>query len=397
MKEMYKLYTDGSHFQFENIAGYGGYIEDSQGNVILEFSELIKDKNLFSHHEALGMKRGLELCLERGIKNIDCYSDDKSAMLTYNIKDKETRDYYFKTPLSKEIRVLIEQFDTTEFTFIPRELNTKADFLSRKAILEIKHNYNVEKAFVSSVLDCSNKYSNKDHFIKLNKTFTDFIIIEASLNPTCLKTHYAKKDLENNTIENKLINTVNVDSLNMKNTLQALTQALQNTALKECVICIHGGDSSAIRLENTIRGRTPVSKNLKSAIIEFDNVLQKFDKVTYHSDKKVLDATVNFKTVVERPKLPEDVLLNAIKVLGNTDYFIGKNPEIENLLPIKESKKDDIAEIQKLYFSEFLRLNMQDILDVKAKIHPEIKKTNIEQRIKDVRNSLTQQGIKLRM
>lgn len=397
MSEVYKLYTDGSHFPLDKIAGYGGYIEDSKGNIILEFSELINDPNLFMHHEALGMMRGLQLCLERNIKNIDCYSDDQNGMLTYNIKDKEIKEFYFKSPIRKEIKALIEQFESTEFTYIPRELNTKADTLSRKAILKVKNSQPVEKAFVSSILDSSNKYKNKDDFIKLNKTFTDFIIVEATLNPNSLKTHYARKKLDDNTIKTKLLSTRMHDSINMKNTLQAIIEALKNLELKECVICCHGPDSSINQLVNTIKGKIPVSKSLKGTIAEFDKVLQKFDKVTYHTDKKVLDETVNFKPNVERPKLPVEVLLSAMKELGDEEYYIGKNPEIENLLPIKSSHKDDLGEIQKNYFSEFLKLSIKDVIDIKAKMLPEVKKSIVENRIQELRESLTQQGIKLRM
>lgn len=399
MEKQYKLYTDGSHLTLDNIAGYGGYIEDNIGNTILEFSELIEDEELFAKHERVGLKRGLELCLERGIKNLHCYTDEQVLAQTGNIKNEATKDAYFNTPLLKEIRKLIEKFETIEFTYIPRELNSKADKLSRREILKAKkqliEQYPQDNKFMHSKLDSSSNYKNKDKFIALNKTFTDYIVVNGTHGTDQMKTYYAKKDLDTGNIEVEVLEEIECYNKTKYQILDALVRALKKkTDLKECVIACYGGSGPDI--EQIMRGRVVIPKSLGKSFQEFSEVIEQFDKVTYHLDDNIIAATVKPIKKVTKQELP-DKLFEAIKKLGDDNYVLGSDIEIENLIPMRDSKKNNINEMQKLYFSEFLKLQIKQVTKAKERLHHTERNMLVAKKIQEVRDNFNQQGIKLRM
>lgn len=395
----YKLYTDGSHLTLDNIAGYGGYIENNKGKTILEFSELVEDEELFAKHERVGLKRGLQLALEKGITSLHCYTDEQVLAQICSIKDENIKDNYFNTNLLKEIRELIEKFEDIEFTYIPREFNRKADQLSRREVLKAKKQLEIDfpedKKFVSKNFDSSTNYKKKDNFIALNKTFTDFIIVNSTHGTDQMQTYYSKKNLTNNTIEVQLIEEIECYNKTKYQILDAVVRALKTkTHLKECVICFYGG--SGPDLEQIMRGKAVIPKSLARSFQEFSNVIEKFEKVTYHWDDNVIEATVKPLRKLGKAELPER-LFDAIKKLGNEHYVLGSNAEIENIIPMRDSKKNNIEEMQKLYFSEFLKLQIKEVTKAKEKLPYTERNFLVTQKIQEVRDSFNQQGIKLRM
>lgn len=398
MQKTYTLYTDGSHFNLDNIAGYGGYIEDDNGHLVLKFSELIEDENLFSKHEIMGIKRGLQLAKEHGIKNLHCYSDEQFLSQICNSKDTATKDIYFDKPILKDIRILLESFESIEFTYIPRKSNKKADKLSREAVLQAKKTLHTEYSgqyiFNNDKFDCSTKYKNKDKFIALNKTFTDYIVINSMNDKGQIKAYYAKKDLKNKTIKVEFLQEKECYSKTHNQLLDFLTSVLKTKQdLSECVICFYGGKGPQI--EHMLRGKIEIPKSLISSFEKFNQAIDKFDKVTYHFDDNIIDAVFN---PIKKLNIvdSEDILFEAIKILGSDDYILGNEPTIENLIPMKEDKKNDINEIQKFYFSEFLKLQIKKTTKTKEILHPDVKKELILNKIKEVRQDLTSKGVKLK-
>lgn len=395
MENQYKLYTDGSYLRKDVLSGYGGHIIAPNGDTVLEFSEQILNPALFNEFESLGMKRGLELCLENGIKNVICYTDEQNLSKIYNIQTSNLAEIYAKTTTLKEILALKKQFETISFEYVPRSKNKKADKLARKAIQTIlEQSPQNDKFFHSDKLDLSSKYKNKEHFILKNKTFTDFIVIDTNRSNSELKAYYAKKDLLTNHIDVELIYSQISLNQTLPDIFNCLTKALeQKASLDKCVFCFSG--APGVMIESMLRGVAPVSKKAKPFLDSLVNTLEQFEEITYHIDTKIMDAIFNPVPIEKHTK---ETYFSAMKELGEDTYFIGKNKKIESLVPIKASKKDDINSIQKLCFHEFFKLHLKEITPSSSiKVHPNEKKQQILDAIKNLKDDLTTQGIKFRI
>ena len=75
----YHLYSDGNYFPRAKKSGFGGYIKDPSGDIIIEYTEQIKDVNNANSFEILGILRGLQLAKDHGITNIVSHCDDKNT------------------------------------------------------------------------------------------------------------------------------------------------------------------------------------------------------------------------------------------------------------------------------------------------------------------------------
>lgn len=76
--------------------------------------------------------------------------------------------------------------------------------------------------------------------------------------------------------------------------------------------------------------------------------------------------------------------MEAIKKLGD-NYQLGDFPEIENYFELPVSKANNVIEIQKKYFGEFIRMmSSQSMMGAKEEIF----------NFKDVKESLVKKGIK---
>ena len=67
---MHQLYTDGSYYPDFKAAGIGGYLLNTQQELVWNFFELITDPQLFSRHEIIALEFGLKKCIEQGIKSL---------------------------------------------------------------------------------------------------------------------------------------------------------------------------------------------------------------------------------------------------------------------------------------------------------------------------------------
>lgn len=402
MGKLYKLYTDGCYYPDYKIAGYGGYIEDQDGNVVVEFSEVIENPLFFTMHESLGMKRGLELCIEHNIKNINCYTDELGLSHLYRMNEEYLLPRYEKIPALRDIVLLKQQFENLNFHYIPREKNKKADMLSRKAALLHSNVINtiIKKREVvindsngNKQLDFVSNYKNKDHFIKRHKKIEDYIIINTSYGNEFLTTYYVKKDIINQTINVEVIDKVQTKENNLADILKKITEALQKKSnLDECIIFCNGGRSKD--LEDIFHNKKSLTSPLIALYKDFQLELNKFKKITYHLDQEVMNYTIPPVKHVECEKLQE-TLFEAMKKLGQQDYVLGNNKAIENLILMKDSKKNDKYEIQKAYFGEFLKLHIKSISQ--SKISAVKKREFIELKIIEMREKLTNQGINFKM
>lgn len=131
----YHLYSDGNYFPRAKKSGFGGYIEDPTGQVVVEYSEQIKQTQYAHNFELLGIIRGLQIAKDRGIDNIVSHCDDKNT--ASRLKEIFEENINKVTPQAKPelYDIIIEMakyFKKIKFEYIPRSQNKYADSLSRR-------------------------------------------------------------------------------------------------------------------------------------------------------------------------------------------------------------------------------------------------------------------------
>lgn len=143
---VYAIYSDGNYFPRAKKSGFGGYVESPDGQVLVEYTEQIKQPNYIYNFELLGIIRGLQLAQLMGAKHIISYCDDKTTMLRLEeiVANGGTVDHLppnAKPELFAEIMELTKKFDSSKFQYIPRAKNKHSDSLSRRYANLMEQNY----------------------------------------------------------------------------------------------------------------------------------------------------------------------------------------------------------------------------------------------------------------
>lgn len=141
---MYHLYSDGNYFPRAKKSGFGGYIEDSSGTVLIEYTEQIKQSEYAHSFELLGIIRGLQIAKDKGIEDITSHCDDKNTAV--KLKEIFEEGIFKVTPAAKpelyrEIMELSKSFKSIKFEYIPRAQNKYADSLSRRYATLMEDNF----------------------------------------------------------------------------------------------------------------------------------------------------------------------------------------------------------------------------------------------------------------
>ena len=132
----YNLYSDGNYFPRAKKSGFGGYIQDSENQILMEYTEQIKIPQYAYSFELLGIIRGLKIALSMGIESIHSHCDDKNTV--ERLQEVFANDNVSNIPphakpeLYQEILHLSKQFTNFNFSYIPRNLNKHSDALSRR-------------------------------------------------------------------------------------------------------------------------------------------------------------------------------------------------------------------------------------------------------------------------
>lgn len=141
----YHLYSDGNYFPRAKKSGFGGYIEDSDSQVLVEYTEQIRIANYAYSYELLGIIRGLQIAKSMGIENIHSHCDDKNTIEklqeVFAANSVSCIPHYNKPELYQEIMDLSKQFTNFEFSYIPRHLNKHSDALSRRYSTMMEKNF----------------------------------------------------------------------------------------------------------------------------------------------------------------------------------------------------------------------------------------------------------------
>ena len=140
----YHLYSDGNYFPRAKKSGFGGYIEDPLGQVVVEYTEQIKQTEYAHSFELLGIIRGLQIAKDRGIENIVSHCDDKNT--ASRLKEIFEENINKVTPQAKPelydiIIEMAKSFKKIKFEYIPRSQNKYADSLSRRYANLIENNF----------------------------------------------------------------------------------------------------------------------------------------------------------------------------------------------------------------------------------------------------------------
>jgi len=138
------LYSDGNYFPRAKKSGFGGYIESPSGEVLIEFSEQIKEPEYSHSFELIGIIRGLQIARDKGITNIVSHCDDKTTtkkLKEYFETDNKSFPKNIKPELFQQIIEISKSFSQLKFEYIPRTENKYADSLSRRYSALMEENF----------------------------------------------------------------------------------------------------------------------------------------------------------------------------------------------------------------------------------------------------------------
>lgn len=133
------LHTDGGARGNPGPAGIGVVLADEQGEVIADIARGIgATTNNVAEYRAL--VAGLELAVERGIREVDVYLDSKlvvsQVLGEWKIKDERLR------ALAAKAQILMGKFDAITIQHVRREQNADADALANQgmdaAVLDVE-------------------------------------------------------------------------------------------------------------------------------------------------------------------------------------------------------------------------------------------------------------------
>lgn len=141
----YHLYSDGNYFPRAKKSGFGGYISDPSGDILIEYTEQIKQSEYTFNFELLGIIRGLQLAEDMGVEHLVSHCDEKTTvgrlkdiMHTGSCADIPNNA---KPELFQQIIDLMTKFKSISFEYIPRTQNKHSDALSRRYAKLMEKNY----------------------------------------------------------------------------------------------------------------------------------------------------------------------------------------------------------------------------------------------------------------
>lgn len=128
---MFHLHVDGGSRGNPGPAGIGAVLTDAGGETLEELASYIGEAtNNVAEYQAL--IAGLEMALDRGIRQLSVFSDSELIVRQvagqYKVKNEGLRPYYLQA------KTLLAQLEEFELNSIPRESNANADRLVNQAL-----------------------------------------------------------------------------------------------------------------------------------------------------------------------------------------------------------------------------------------------------------------------
>ena len=377
----YKLYTDGSHVPHANTAGFGGYIEDETGSEVVRFSKTIDNPAYFRFFEISGIRHGLKEAIKLGIKDLAIYSDSLYDVRRLNGRPIKFEGREYNRKLENEVLLLMHNFTRVTIDHIPREKNTKADSISREAMLK-KCALNRKKASLSANTSNStdtrfshpalfyaqmnpNSYRAQD-LPRLKKEVNEYLIFDFSENNQKTLTVY-----QANKQELSCQFLAHVDVFSLADSLGYIATYLLHLKTDKPGIVIVGES----KLLAVLNGKHTVEAADKPAFDKFMSSLDSFNTVLLDENKMLTKA-------LQKKKQHIKASFRAIKKLGEAGLT---ESIIKNMVSLIKKDLATPESLQKHYFSVLVSdyMSTQSIKNAKdALIH--------------VRQDLIEKGVKLR-
>lgn len=134
----YQLYSDGACRGNPGIGGAGAVITDGDENIVWEGKQYLGHcTNNIAEYQALIL--GLNGAVSSGFKNLKVYLDSELLVNqingSYRVKNENLK------VLMREVRRLLDSFDSVRVGHVPRSQNSRADKLANLAIDEKSNLY----------------------------------------------------------------------------------------------------------------------------------------------------------------------------------------------------------------------------------------------------------------
>jgi len=171
-QEQWTLYVDGASSKKGSGAGI---VLEGPHNFQIEMALRFEFRTSNNQAEYEALVAGLLLARDMGAENILCKSDSQLSIGhlqgKYQVKDPLLMKYYHN------VLSIMQSFNTAEMQYIPRELNMKADSLSKLASQQRQGQHNsiiqqTQSQPTVSLAECFNVTTIKDEWIK---TYTETI------------------------------------------------------------------------------------------------------------------------------------------------------------------------------------------------------------------------------
>ena len=128
----YKVNVDEALFEADNTAGLGVVIRNEHGQVMASLSEHIFLPPTVLEVEALAARRGLELAIEMGFRNIVLESDSQILIIALREGSYSLSSFGH---IVQDIKFIASYLSSTNYTHVRRQCNALAHSLARRAKL----------------------------------------------------------------------------------------------------------------------------------------------------------------------------------------------------------------------------------------------------------------------
>ncbi|XP_030969948.1 uncharacterized protein LOC115990241 [Quercus lobata] len=128
----YKVNMDGALFEADNTAGPRVVIRNEHGQVMASLSERIRLPSSVLEVEALAARRGLELVVETGFRNIVLESDSQILITTLREGSYSLSSFGH---IVQDIKFIASYVSSINYTHVRRQCNALAHSLARRAKL----------------------------------------------------------------------------------------------------------------------------------------------------------------------------------------------------------------------------------------------------------------------
>lgn len=380
--DIYTLHTDGSYITGLDFAGFGGVIYKND-QIFHTFSGTTqRDLN---YHEVVALYEGLKVAQEMGISRLTCVGDHKRLMQVCNTPDKAIRAHYFlKSEYFPKLEKLLESFEEISFQWAPRGMNKVADRMAGK----YKKHTDVSAIFEENLKDKNLFSMLKGRVAEKNsdgRRVAPEVDIHLGFNikPSKGTTHSSLDVVVWEVIDNTVKRYTHQIDFGIKPLVELMCQYF---SLYQGKISFYADGALVDKILGTIRRQLPISKANKASFNLLQKTLDNYDEWTIYNHPLAHDTPTVARVKTD---FTEEMLVEAIRVLGQEDYQLGDRVDLETHYDLPVMKRNKINEIQKMFLSSFIRLGFKEEFRLFSK---EEKNTLLQERVKILKDK----GIKLR-